>query len=161
MFSVEETINREASRGDFEAQAVKASGIVSELGRDDYPLTLFLTGEDSLKTYLADNNLSEEAFLASPKLAEFYRSQLVYADIDIVGIRSGPVGTSKTFESAAGSNVTITKVRDDPDSLATRNGEVNGVPASLWCHEDYNIGPNDPFGRICYTDAPIVKDFVW
>lgn len=161
MVSIEDSINQEASMGDFEAQAVKTSGIVSELGRDDYPLTLFLTGEDNLKAYLADNNLTEEAFLASPKLTEFYKSQLIYADIDIVGIRSGAVGISKTFKSAAGSDVTIAKVRDDPDSLTTRNGEVNGVPASLWCNEDYNLEPNDPFGMICYTDAPIVRDFVW
>ncbi len=154
-YSVEEAINQPGLEGDFEVRAVKASGIVSDLGRDSYPLALFLTGEDNLKTYVKEQGLTEDAFLKSPKLAEFYKSQLTYAKVDIVALRSGPVGTSETFKSAAGTDIIITKVRNDPDGVDVRNGEVNGIPASLGC-----AGENE-FGMICYADAPIVKDFVW
>ena len=154
-YSVAESFKQPGMEGNFEAQAVRASGIVDDLERDDYPLAIFLTGEDNLKAYVKAQGLSEDAFLKSPKLAAFYKSQLVYAKVDIVALRSGPIGTSETFKSAAGTDITITKVRDDPDGVEVRNGEVNGIPTSLGC-----AGENE-FGMICYADAPIVKDFVW
>ena len=53
-YSVEKAINQPGLEEDFEVPAVKASGIVSSLGRDSYPLVLFLTGEDNLKAYIKE-----------------------------------------------------------------------------------------------------------
>ena len=72
-----------------------------------------------------------------------------------MALRSGPIGASKTFKSAAGTDIVITKVNDDPDGVGVRNGEVNGVPAPLSC-----AGESE-FGMICYMDTPIVEGFVW
>lgn len=140
-----------------EPRAIKAAGLLDNLGRDDYPLTLFISGDDNLRAYLKAEGLTEEEFLNSPKLEEFYKSQLVYEEIDIYMVGNGPVGNSLTYKSAAGSDITITKT--DEDSGADVNGEINGVPAYLGCYRD--IDYKKPTGLLCYADAPIVKDFAW
>lgn len=154
-YSVKGAIEQPGMADNFEAQAVKASGIVNGLDRDSYPLTLFLTGEDNLKAYVAEQGLTEAAFLAHPKLADFYNAQLVYEDIGIVELRGSPVGTSETFTSEAGTTITVTKVSDEPDGPAVRNGTVNGVPFYIACS-----GENEG-GLLCYADAPVAVEFDW
>ena len=160
-YAVDETFNQPELADDLEAQAVKASGIISELGRDDYPLTLFLTGEDNLETYLEQQGLTEEAFLAHPKLAEFYNSQLIYAEVEIEKLRTAPIGTSQSYTSSAGTDITLTKVKNAFNEVDGRSGEVNGVPSDLSCYIDYGVNPGDSSGMICYADAPIVENFDW
>lgn len=159
--SVADSFTQPGMEDDFEAKAIKASGILEDLERDSYPLVLFAVGEDYLKAYVKAQGMTEEVFLSSPKLADFYKAQLAYTAFDESALKVSAVGTTKTLKSAADTDITILKAKNTPSQSEERNFEVNGAPSELLCYIDYNINPGDAQGRICYADAPVVENFDW
>jgi hypothetical protein len=141
------------------ARAVKASGVYEHLKEDtDYPLLLILfDGEGTLENYLKSQGLTEESFLAHPKLAQFVRSHLIYASVDIYKLR-GEIGSSATFTSAAGTRIEIKTVKSS-EGGAVKGGTANGVPLQLWCAEGSQLESKE--GYVCFADGPIVSDFNW
>ena len=139
------------------AEAVKASGVYEDL--DVNPLLLILPdGATALEDYIQEQGLTRESFLNHPKLKRFVNSHLIYDEVDLAALRSGDVGTSETFESAAGIPITITKVNNDPDGVDVKNGEANGVPMDLRCAGE---GNGNPSTFVCFTTGPIAKNFDW
>ncbi len=146
-----------ASKDYLYAQAVIASGLIDDLGEKDFPLTLIdVYEEKALKTYIAEQGLTEEEFLAHPKLRGFLEQHLIPGYVDLIKIRSTPNGRF-VYTSAAGSEIVFTTGEDltqTPDNLNV--AEANGVPFNPYCS-----GEGEEGGQLCYAVAPIVQDFDW
>ena len=137
-------------------RAIIASSVYDDLSVDRYPLMIMTVREKgALEAYIAEQGLSEEAFLAHPKLPEFIKSHLIYDEVDVLELRTTP-GARATFESAAGTEVVIENVP------APRMGLVNGVSIDLLCAEGRDpTYSTDETGLLCYVAEPIVQDFDW
>ncbi|MGL4609487.1 MAG: hypothetical protein ACRCYY_07345 [Trueperaceae bacterium] len=162
-FSIQEYVDALVTEEDtsvrLSAEAVKESGVYDKLTENEHPLLLILfDGEGVLETYLASQGLTEESFLAHPKLAQFVNSHLIYDDVDIYTLR-GEIGATATFTSAAGTPIEITTVKSS-EGGAVKGSTANGVPLQLWCAEGGALPPPDE-GFVCFADGPIVSDFDW
>lgn len=156
-----EIIDQMADNGYLGAKAVIASGTYNVLSEKEYPLLLMVFGSDGgLETYLSEQGLSEEAFLAHPRLRGFIEQHLINSYVNTVEIRSTP-NTEVTHVSAAGSAVTFTT----GSNLDPTKGDVmfaNEVPVEAYCAYSGNGGDSQlqMEAQICFVDAPIIK-FDW
>ena len=175
-FRLTTLIERLAAVGDLSARAVIASGVVGQLSDDHFPLsfyfinegnisfgadsatgsseTVFRVGDTALRSYIAAQGLSEEAFLEHPKLREFLLSHLILADALINDTQDG---VSKTYTSAGGREIELTT------DFSRAKGVVyaNGVP-TRYCYAQGRSGVA-PYvkGYLCFSEAPLFDDFDW
>lgn len=160
-FTAREIIDQMADNGYLGAKAVVASGAYDVLSGDKYPLLLMVFGSDGgLEAYLSEQGLSEEAFLAHPKLRSFIEQHLIDSYVDTVRIRSTQ-NAEVTHISAAGSAVTFTT----GSNLDPMKGDVmfaNEVPVEAYCSYSGNGGDSQlqVEAQICFVDAPIIE-FDW
>ncbi|MEM7737153.1 MAG: hypothetical protein AAF267_15330 [Deinococcota bacterium] len=129
---------------------------------DDYPVTVFVFSE--LDTYLADQNLSKDAFLASPKLNDFVATTMLSRMSIFFELSRDEV---QTFETLSGDDfVTSNSVRMD-DYTVTLDG-VGTVDAwrfqvadtqEVVCLLHLRYEPPRS-GALCTTTRPFVE-FDW
>lgn len=162
----QEVIDKGVSNGDLTARAVVASGLYDDIAPGDYPFMLIRFNEGGLEAYIAEQGLSEEAFLAHPKLYNFMQRHLIPSFVDNIKIRSTPNGRF-TYTSAADSEVVFTtgeNLSQTPENLNT--AKANGVPFNPYCLVSGNGAEGDADfmaeqGLICWADGPTVKSFDW
>jgi hypothetical protein len=176
-FRVQEVIIQMAEKGDLSARAVVASEVYDSLTEEDYPFSLVLIGKEyfragntseievpednTLETYLAGQGLSEDEFLAHPKLRTFVESHLIPVNVDFPTLWSTQQARLM-YTTVSGNEVVFTT----KDNLAPGNGDTifaNDIPFSHDCFFDPTPAPapEGGYGRICYADAPLVTNFDW
>lgn len=162
----QDVIDLGVANGDLTARAVVASGLYDDIAPEDYPFMLIRFDDGGLEAYIAEQGLTEEAFLSHPKLRDFMERHLIPSFVDNIKIRSTPNGRF-TYTSAAGSEVVFTTGEDlaqTPEDLDT--ARANGVPFNPYCVVSGNGAEGDTSfmkkqGLICWADGPIVADFNW
>lgn len=140
------------------AKAVIKSDVYQEMTEEKYPLLLILfDGEGTLERYLLEQGLTEENFLAHPKITEFVRSHLIYESMNLKNL-SFELGKTVSFKSSAGSMVEL-KVIKSSEGGAVKGGTANGVPMNLFCADASQRQGKE--ASVCFADGPIVSDFDW
>lgn len=178
-YTVQERIDEMAEKGDLMSRAFIESGIRNDIGEDDYPLSLFVVRstdrpvpddwlpsnglfvpeDDTLSDYLTEQGLTEEEFLAHPKLRSFVEGHLITADIDLPTLASTK-NASETFKTVNGESVTITvaaELTPGEDDYVF----ANGVAISDFCAFDPTPAETGGYGQVCYARAPLITDFDW
>ncbi len=175
-FSLTEFIQRLEATGDLTAKAVIASGVIDQLSDDNYPLTLYLInegnyalgadsaegssettfekGDQVLRTYISEQELSEEEFLNHPRLRDFIEDYFISEDATINNTRDG---VEETYTSVGGREIVLST------DFSRKEGAVfaNGVETTgCFFDERGDSGPNT-YGRLCFAEAPLFEDFDW
>ena len=155
--------------GDLSAQAIIASGVVAELEPESFPTTLYMvnemnvasglssaertvptaykTGDSTLRAYIAEQGLSEEAFLNHPKLELFVKSFLLKEEVEVGGTEAG---AEQTLQAQAGNNLRVS-------STGAGKIFVNDVALNRTC---ILREPGGKHGLLCSL-SNVAIDFDW
>ena len=174
VFLVREYIESAAESSNLSAEAVLTSGVLAEAEASGEAYTLFMVGrpvtetddtacgtqtaeQDALPDYLESQDLTEEAFLASPKLTAFMRHQLILDLLD-VGQLAQPAARL-SYLSTADTELVFTS-SEDADVSEDIKYFVNGVPMSISCAEQV-VTRTLSRARVCSAQAPLAEEFEW
>lgn len=140
------------ARDNLGVEALKRSSLYATLGDNGPGMFAYISNDDALRAYIAEQGLSEEAFLSHSKLDDFVRAHLLDEpfDFDAVNIE----GETLTYEMAFGNNVTF---EEAPTQGANgRDLLANDVRFSSTC-----AGFGQQEIRLCFAEGPLVDDFDW
>lgn len=169
-------VERLEATGDLTAKAVIASGVIDQLSDDNFPLTLYLLneanyflgsdsaegssettferGDEPLRAYIAEQGLTEEEFLAHPRLRDFIESHLILAEVTLNNTNDG---VTETYTSAAGNEIVLSTDYSRAEGVVF----ANGVATTDCFFSERAAGGPSVYGYLCFTEAPIIEGFDW
>jgi len=118
-------------------------------------LTVFLFTDEGLNEYLGTQSISQEAFLAHPRLDDFIAAAMI-SETSIV--ETVETGQTVTLTTQAGNDFTVSN-RRDIDAYRRASFDINGQRVT--CLEHRHPTPAGlASGSVCLTSRPFVA-FDW
>lgn len=146
--SIQETLQGKSGEGEVLATAFVQSDLYSRLQLENYPVTTFYIEESQFDTYLSENGLTSESFLANDRLDEFLGG-LVIEDVHLTVAREG------TYTTESGSSVEINDVSGPSVSGII---ELNANDSLAIC--SIRVPEDNKAATFCTIEEPLV-DFSW